>query len=77
MAEPFTTFTSTGQLLGSAVVGAVAASAAGAAGYDAAFAMVGVLSALLLVAAMFLKSREAEARPAEGHGQGTAETAHA
>ncbi|MCB0910953.1 MAG: MFS transporter [Propionibacteriaceae bacterium] len=72
-----TTFTSTGQLLGSAVVGAVAASAAGAAGYDAAFAMVGVLSALLLVAAMFLKSREAEARPAEGHGQGSAEAAHA
>lgn len=72
-----TTFTSTGQLLGSAVVGAVAASAAGAAGYDTAFAMVGVLSALLLVAAMLLKSKEAEARPAEGHDRGKPEAAHA
>ena len=72
-----TTFTSTGQLLGSAVVGAVAASATGAAGYDTAFALVGVLSAVLVVAALFLKSREAEARPAGDHGHSDAEAARA
>jgi len=72
-----TTFTSTGQLLGSAVVGAVAASAVGTAGYATAFAMVGVVSALLLVAALFLKSRDAEARPAAGHDHGRQEAAHA
>jgi EmrB/QacA subfamily drug resistance transporter len=59
-----TTFTSIGQLLGSAAVGAAAASAAGgAAGYERAFAMIGVLGAGLFVAALFLKSRDAEAAP--------------
>jgi MFS family permease len=60
------TFTSMGQLLGSAVVGAVAASGATAvAGYNAAFAMIGALGLVLLAAALMLKSRAAEARPAE------------
>lgn len=59
------TFTSMGQLLGSAVVGAVAASGATpAAGYNSAFAMIGVLGILAFAAALLLKSRAAEARPA-------------
>ena len=59
------TFTSMGQLLGSAVVGAVAASGASpAAGYNAAFGMIGVLGVALLATALLLKSRAAEARPA-------------
>lgn len=60
------TFTSMGQLLGSAVVGAVAASGATpSAGYNAAFAMIGVLGIGLLGAATLLKSRAAEAQPAQ------------
>lgn len=58
------TFTSLGQLVGSAVVGAVAASCAIAAdGYRAAFALVGALGLVWLVVAYFLKRREAEGRP--------------
>lgn len=75
-----TTFTSIGQLLGSAVVGAVAASSAGVVGYDAAFAMIGALGVGLLVAALFLKSREAEARPAHAgdmRGRGRTGASHA
>jgi EmrB/QacA subfamily drug resistance transporter len=75
-----TTFTSIGQLLGSAVVGAVAASSAGVVGYDAAFAMIGALGVSLLVAALFLKSREAEARPAHAgdmRGRGRTGASHA
>ncbi|MGV8910800.1 MAG: MFS transporter [Propionicimonas sp.] len=60
------TFTSIGQLLGSAVVGAVAASrATPAAGYNAAFTMIGVLGVVLLATAVLLKSKAAEARMAE------------
>jgi EmrB/QacA subfamily drug resistance transporter len=60
------TFTSMGQLLGSAVVGAVAASSAGAAsGYTLAYAMIGGLGVVLFGAALLLKSRHDEARPAE------------
>lgn len=60
------TFTSMGQLLGSAVVGAVAASGATpASGYNAAFGMIGVLGVALLVTALLLKSRAAEAHLAE------------
>jgi MFS family permease len=59
------TFTSMGQLLGSAVVGAVAASrSTPAAGYTAAFGMVGALGVALLATALLLKSRAAEAHPA-------------
>jgi EmrB/QacA subfamily drug resistance transporter len=59
------TFTSIGQLLGAAVVGAVAASAAVAGdGYRAAFAMIGFLGVGWLVVAFFLKSRADEAKPA-------------
>lgn len=73
------TFTSIGQLVGSAAVGAVAASAAGAAaGYNAAFAVIGILGLALLGAALLLKSRAAEAKPAQPHGAGeTRDTAHA
>jgi MFS family permease len=60
------TFTSMGQLLGAAVVGAVAASGTTpAAGYNAAFTMIGVLGVVLLAAATLLKPRAAEARPAQ------------
>lgn len=60
-----TTFTSIGQLLGAAVVGAVAASGATpAAGLNAAFGMVGVLGLGLLAAALLLKPRAAEAAQA-------------
>jgi len=59
------TFTSMGQLLGSAVVGAVAASLpTPAAGYNAAFVMIGVLGLVLLATAALLKSRAAEAQVA-------------
>ncbi|MCC6495627.1 MAG: MFS transporter [Propionibacteriaceae bacterium] len=59
------TFTSMGQLLGAAVVGAVAASGAtAAAGLNAAFGLVGGLGLVLLAAALLLKSRAAEAAPA-------------
>lgn len=57
-------FTSIGQLLGAAVVGAVAASAAApAVGYTSAFAFIGGIGVVLLIAALFLKSKADEARP--------------
>jgi len=60
------TFTSMGQLLGAAVVGAVAASGeTPAAGYNAAFTMIGVLGVVLLATATLLKPRAVEARPAQ------------
>jgi len=74
------TFTSMGQLLGSAVVGAVAASVGAAAGYTTAFAMIGVLGIVLFGAALLLKSRQDEARPAQEQAQpatGEQGTAHA
>lgn len=50
-------FTSVGQLLGGAAVGAVAASAGGAAGgYQAAFAMIGALAVVLFGVALLLRS---------------------
>lgn len=58
-------FTSIGQLLGAAVVGAVAASATSPAlGYTNAFFLIGWIGVALLVAAVFLKSKADEARPA-------------
>jgi MFS family permease len=54
------TFTSIGQLLSAAVVGAIAASSPGAGGYSAAFEMIGILGLLLLVAALLLKNRSVE-----------------
>jgi EmrB/QacA subfamily drug resistance transporter len=58
-------FTSIGQLLGAAAVGAVAASSPGAGdGYRSAFALVAGLGLVLVVAAFFLKSRADEAKPA-------------
>jgi len=54
------TFTSIGQLLGAAVVGAVAASLPGASGYQAAFGLLGVVGVVLLLVALGLKSREHE-----------------
>lgn len=56
-----TLFTSIGQLLSSALVGAVAASrGGGVAGYSTAFLAVGAVSLLLTVAAFGLKDRRAE-----------------
>ncbi|GAB4569092.1 MAG: MFS transporter [Anaerolineae bacterium] len=54
-------FTSVGQLVGGALVGAVAASRGGGVpGYRAAYLLVGVLSAVLIVLALRLKSRREE-----------------
>jgi EmrB/QacA subfamily drug resistance transporter len=80
-------FTSTGQLLGSTLTGAIAASraqAAGpAAGYSLAFLVIGAFSILLVLVAFLLKKRAAEldtvrrneagqaAEMAHGAGQGT------
>ncbi len=65
------TFTSVGQLLGSAVVGAVAASATVPGdGYREAFAMIAGLGVVWLVAAAFLKSRADEAKPAARAAEG-------
>jgi len=57
-----TTFTSIGQLLSAAVVGAIAASSPGAEGYGDAFALVGVLGVVLLATALLLKKRSVEAQ---------------
>jgi MFS family permease len=54
-------FTSIGQLISSALVGAVAASAGGGVGgYSAAYLTIGILSAALLVLSLGLKSRQSE-----------------
>lgn len=56
-----TIFTSVGQLVGGALVGAVAASyGSGIAGYAAAFLVVGLVMVLLTIAALGLKSRSEE-----------------
>ncbi len=56
-----TLFTATGQLLGSAVVGAVAASGGGGAvGYQKAFLVVGIIAVLLTLLALPLKTQAAE-----------------
>uniref|UniRef100_A0A7C4KGG6 MFS transporter n=1 Tax=Anaerolinea thermolimosa TaxID=229919 RepID=A0A7C4KGG6_9CHLR len=65
-----TLFSSIGQLVGSALVGAVAASRASQsplAGYSAAFLTVAAMGALLLMAAWFLKNREAELETIREH----------
>ncbi len=56
------TFTSIGQLLSAAVVGAIAASSPGAEGYADAFALIGVLGLVLLAAALLLKRRSLESQ---------------
>jgi EmrB/QacA subfamily drug resistance transporter len=56
-------FSSVGQLTGSMLVGAVAASMSGqgaATGYSAAFLIVGIVAVALVAAALFLKNRTAE-----------------
>ncbi|MFZ1385055.1 MAG: hypothetical protein WAS02_09140, partial [Propionicimonas sp.] len=71
-------FTSLGQLVGSAVVGAVAASAAGTtAGYDAAFGLIGVLGVMLLAPAVLLKSRLVEQLPAAAREAAGGQPSHA
>lgn len=55
-----TLFTSTGQLLGAAVVGAVVASHGGMRGYHLAFQVVGIFMLLLAAMSTALKSRTAE-----------------
>lgn len=54
-------FTNVGLLLGSALLGALIASAAGVRGYEVAFGFVGVVSIVMLVVASGLKGRAAEA----------------
>jgi EmrB/QacA subfamily drug resistance transporter len=61
-------FTSIGQLLGSAAVGAVAASRGGGlAGYGSAFAMIGILGIILLVTAFGLKNHSTEIATAQAN----------
>jgi MFS family permease len=56
-----TIFTSIGQLVGGALIGAVAASrGGGAAGYTTAFLLIGALMLVLTLAALRLKGRDAE-----------------
>ncbi len=58
-------FTSVGQLISSALVGAVAASAGGGVGgYSAAYLTIGILAAALLVLSLGLKNRQSEQRRA-------------
>lgn len=56
-----TNFTSIGMLIGGALVGAAATTATGAAGYNAAFALVGWVSVGLWLASLALKRRQVEA----------------
>lgn len=61
-------FTSVGQLVGSASVGAVAASRGGTAeGYSLAFFTIGIMGIFLLIAAWMLKNRTDERATAEQH----------
>jgi EmrB/QacA subfamily drug resistance transporter len=55
-----TVFTSIGQLVGAAAVGAIVASIGGSAGYSAAFLTIGAISIVLAVLAFALKDRAAE-----------------
>lgn len=60
--------TSIGQLIGSAMVGAVAASAGGGVtGYGSAYITVGVISIVLIFAAVALKNRAAEVETVQHH----------
>ncbi len=61
-----TIFTSTGQLFGASVIGAVAASGGGSgAGYTRAFLIMGIVSVLMIAVAAGLKHRVAESSTAE------------
>jgi EmrB/QacA subfamily drug resistance transporter len=63
-----TIFTSIGQLIGGALVGAVAASrGGGAAGYTAAFLLIGVIALLLTLASLRLKGRDDELATVRGN----------
>ena len=68
-------FTSAGQLIGSALVGAIAASGAktvhsgAAAGYSLAFLVMSGLGVMLVLLAFFLKHRQAEQRTVQKHEQ--------
>jgi EmrB/QacA subfamily drug resistance transporter len=55
-----TVFTSIGQLVGAAAVGAIVASIGGSAGYSAAFLTIGAISIVLAMLAFALKNRAAE-----------------
>ncbi len=55
-----TVFTSVGQLVGAAAVGAIVDSVGGAAGYSAAFLTIGGIAIVLTILAFALKSREQE-----------------
>lgn len=71
-------FTSLGQLVGSAVVGAVAASAGSTTtGYEAAFGLIGIFGILLLAAAVLLKPKAAEREPAARETARAGQRSHA
>ncbi len=63
-----TVFTSIGQLVGGAVVGAVAASTAGGAGFERALMVLGVVMAVLVAPSFMLKGRERERSERAGSG---------
>jgi MFS family permease len=64
-------FTSIGQLLGGAVVGAVAASrGGGVGGYQAAYLLVGIVAVLLTLLSSGLKVRAEEMATAQRHESG-------
>jgi len=63
-----TVFTSVGQLVGAAVVGAIAASIGGIAGYSAAFLAIGVVALVLTALAFGLKNRAAELATVAANG---------
>jgi len=69
-----TVFTSSGQLLGAAIIGAIAASGNGSgAGYARAFLVTGIIAAVMILAAARLKNRVAEATQAERQKTGAHE----
>jgi EmrB/QacA subfamily drug resistance transporter len=66
---------SIGQLIGSALVGAVAASTGGGVtGYSSAYVVVGLLSVLLIIAASRLKGRTAEIATVQAHNRASAQS---
>ena len=72
-----TIFISTGQLLGSALVGAVIASRGGGVpGYQAAYLVVGLVALLLTALALGLKGRAEEMATVQGHERGRKFASH-
>ena len=69
-----TVFTSVGQLVGAAAVGAIVDSVGGAAGYSAAFITIGGIAIVLTILAFALKSRGQELATVAANAQADAAT---